>query len=237
MFFRQHKTLWYQFCNFKHFLKAENSEDSLASSCVELIIGLSCNPVWDWVTVGTTPTSGIQTHAPITVSSTSFSLEPYLTKLHRKDYISLCKFRSGCSKIPIVTGRYQDIDRENRICTLCNEDIGDEYRVFSLKFWWGGDSKFSVPDGDEVGWGGTCEKILTEAKTAHFMQNEAIFCYFKHEIQLFKVLLSLRGYCTSEPYFWRLCAFSQKIKQFRTKYPMDLVRNVPRNSKITVLLQ
>ena len=35
MFYRQHKTLWYQFCHFKHFLKAENSEDSLASSCVE----------------------------------------------------------------------------------------------------------------------------------------------------------------------------------------------------------
>ena len=49
--------------------------------------------------------------------------------------------------------------------------------------------------------------------------------------------ISLRGYCTSGPYFWRLCAFSQKIKQLRTKYPMDLVRNVPRNSKITVLLQ
>ena len=48
---------------------------------------------------------------------------------------------------------------------------------------------------------------------------------------------SLRGYCTSGPYFWRLCTFSKKIKQLRTKYPMDLVRNVPRNSKITVLLQ
>ena len=48
---------------------------------------------------------------------------------------------------------------------------------------------------------------------------------------------SLRGYCTPGPYFWRLCAFSQKIKQLRTKYPTDLVRNVPRNSKITVLLQ
>ena len=49
---------------------------------------------------------------------------------------------------------------------------------------------------------------------------------------------SLRGYCPPGPYFWRLCAFSQKIKQLRTKYPiMDLVRNVPRNSKITVLLQ
>ena len=39
------------------------------------------------------------------------------------------------------------------------------------------------------------------------------------------------GYCTLGPYFWRLCAFSQKIKQLWTKYPMDLVRNVPRNSK------
>ena len=31
MFYRQNKTFWYQFCNFKHFLKAENNEDSLAS--------------------------------------------------------------------------------------------------------------------------------------------------------------------------------------------------------------
>ena len=48
----------------------------------------------------------------------------------------------------------------------------------------------------------------------------------------------LRGYCTPGPYFWRLCAFAQKIKQLRTKFLiMDLNRNVPRNSKITVLLQ
>ena len=32
MFYRQHKTFWYQFCNLKHFLKAENSEDIFASS-------------------------------------------------------------------------------------------------------------------------------------------------------------------------------------------------------------
>ena len=47
MFYKHNKTFWYQSCNFKHFLKAENSEDSLASSCVEFSIGLSCNPVWD----------------------------------------------------------------------------------------------------------------------------------------------------------------------------------------------
>ena len=32
MFYRQNKTFWYQFCNFKHFLTAEKNEDSLASS-------------------------------------------------------------------------------------------------------------------------------------------------------------------------------------------------------------
>ena len=38
MFYGHNKTFWYQFCNFKHFLKAENSEDSLASSCEEFCI-------------------------------------------------------------------------------------------------------------------------------------------------------------------------------------------------------
>ena len=42
---------------------------------------------------------------------------------------------------------------------------------FFSKFLMGGDSKFSVPDGDEVRWGGTCEKNPTEAKNAHLMQN------------------------------------------------------------------
>ena len=39
MLYRHNKTVWYQFCNFTHFLKAENSQDSLASSCEELWIG------------------------------------------------------------------------------------------------------------------------------------------------------------------------------------------------------
>ena len=38
MFYRHNKTIWYQFCNFKHFLKAENSKDSLASSCAVLLV-------------------------------------------------------------------------------------------------------------------------------------------------------------------------------------------------------
>ena len=51
MFYRHNnKTFWYQFCNFKHFLKAENSEDSFASSCVEFSNGLSCNSVYEYET-------------------------------------------------------------------------------------------------------------------------------------------------------------------------------------------
>ena len=38
MFYRHIKTFWCQFCNFKHFLKEENSEDSLASLCEEFCI-------------------------------------------------------------------------------------------------------------------------------------------------------------------------------------------------------
>ena len=41
MFYRYNKTFWYQFCNSKHFLKAEKSEDSLASSCEEFCISFS----------------------------------------------------------------------------------------------------------------------------------------------------------------------------------------------------
>ena len=38
MLYRHNKTFWCQFCNFKHFLKAENSEDSLTSSREEFCI-------------------------------------------------------------------------------------------------------------------------------------------------------------------------------------------------------
>ena len=48
---------------------------------------------------------------------------------------------------------------------------------------------------------------------------------------------SLKGYNTPGPLFLKiLCIFSKKKKkkQLWTKYPMDLARNVQRNSKITV---
>ena len=55
---------------------------------------------------------------------------------------------------------------------------------------------------------------------------------------LVKRLITFKGVLHPWALFWKtFCIFSQKIKQLRTKYSMDLVRNVPRNSKNTVLIQ
>ena len=53
MFYRHDKTFWYQFCNFKHFLKAENSEDSLASSEFCISFHVTQYETWLGVTIGT----------------------------------------------------------------------------------------------------------------------------------------------------------------------------------------
>ena len=38
------------------------------------------------------------------------------------------KFRCGNHRVPVVTGRFNGIERQNRICTLCNlNKIGDEF--------------------------------------------------------------------------------------------------------------
>ena len=49
----------------------------------------------------------------------------YTHTLHR---IALTKFRCGNHRLPVVTGRFNGIERQNRICTLCNlNKIGDEF--------------------------------------------------------------------------------------------------------------
>ena len=93
MFYRQHKTFRYQFCNLKHFLKAEISEDIFASSCEQ-------NPVTCHVTQSETelllelvvdiPSIGDQCSQLIVatlVPSTPICLFFNLTKLHCKQTV------------------------------------------------------------------------------------------------------------------------------------------------------
>ena len=56
-----------------------------------------------------------------------FKLENYLLKLSTKNDRILCKFRTGNVKLPIETGRWFNIERDDRICHLCNSDVGDEF--------------------------------------------------------------------------------------------------------------
>ena len=60
-----------------------------------------------------------------------FELERYLLCTDGKIRRSLCKFRTNNSRIPKVIGRYNNIPRNQRYCTLCLEDqkIGDAYHL------------------------------------------------------------------------------------------------------------
>jgi hypothetical protein len=59
----------------------------------------------------------------------NFEFENYFRILEDKDIYTLCKFRTTNHKLPIETGRWNNIDRVNRICTKCdNITIGDEYQ-------------------------------------------------------------------------------------------------------------
>ena len=41
---------------------------------------------------------------------------------------ALCKFKCANHKLPIVTGRYEGLPVDERICTLCDiPDVGDEF--------------------------------------------------------------------------------------------------------------
>ena len=53
---------------------------------------------------------------------------PYLEILDSKNDIILCKFRTTHHRLPIEIGRWQNIERNNRKCLLCDTNIiGDEF--------------------------------------------------------------------------------------------------------------
>ena len=58
----------------------------------------------------------------------SLEFENYLSLLEDRDVFTLCKFRTTNNHLPVETGRWNQIERENRICTFCDaRDIGDEF--------------------------------------------------------------------------------------------------------------
>jgi hypothetical protein len=54
-------------------------------------------------------------------------IEDYTVLLPKDLRIVYTKFRTCNHRLPIETGRWHNIDRDNRMCNFCNQCIGDEY--------------------------------------------------------------------------------------------------------------
>ena len=67
--------------------------------------------------------SGI-TYSPI---KTNFGMENYLVTLPLKLRKPLIQIRTRNHRLPMETGRWLHIPREERICNLCNDRIGDKF--------------------------------------------------------------------------------------------------------------
>ena len=62
------------------------------------------------------------------IFKTELKLEPYLINLSQKSKVCFTKFRTSNHRLPIETGRWNNIERNDRICPKCNSgDVGDEY--------------------------------------------------------------------------------------------------------------
>ena len=57
-------------------------------------------------------------------------LEDYLVTLPSSLRINLCKFRTVNHNLPVETGRYRNIPRHLRYCTICNKNVlCDEFHI------------------------------------------------------------------------------------------------------------
>lgn len=70
------------------------------------------------------------------IFKTTLEMEKYLLNIDPKYAIPLCRFRTLNHKLPIVTGRFNETRKIDRLCTKCNsEDIGDEFHyLFRCEF-------------------------------------------------------------------------------------------------------
>ena len=113
------------------------------------------------------------------IFKTNLNLENYLVKLDLHDRINLCKFRCSNSRIPTVAGRYNNIEYEHRICSLCNMgDIGDEYHYTMLCPYFKNDRKklidskyWTNPNIDKLSYLFSSENVKILKNLAKFAKN------------------------------------------------------------------
>lgn len=57
----------------------------------------------------------------------NFEHSQYIKLLSTKNCKTLMRFRTRNTKLPVEVGRWHSVPLNERICTLCNKDLGDEY--------------------------------------------------------------------------------------------------------------
>ena len=72
---------------------------------------------------GSSSSSGINYR----IFKTNFGFEQYLVSLPIKQQIFFMQMRTRNHRLPIETSRWQRIQRDERLCKLCQAEIGDEF--------------------------------------------------------------------------------------------------------------
>ena len=61
------------------------------------------------------------------IFKTNFGFEQYLISLPINQQICFMQIRTRNHQLPVETGRWQRIQRDERLCNLCQAEIGDEF--------------------------------------------------------------------------------------------------------------
>ena len=61
-----------------------------------------------------------------------WTLENYIKQLDYREAINILKYRTANHRLPVETGRFYEIDYEDRKCPECNRDIGDEFHYLLI---------------------------------------------------------------------------------------------------------
>ena len=62
------------------------------------------------------------------IFKTNFKIEPYITELQPRSFITLSRFRTTNNRLPVERGRWENVDRSQRFCNLCTGNmLGDKF--------------------------------------------------------------------------------------------------------------
>lgn len=107
-----------------HYVWIDNHVYNIKSLCNEVKNRLECQFIQVWNSDVYNSSKCINYR----IFKTEFNLEKYITELSPKIRITLAKFRTTNNRLPIEKGRWENIERNQRYCHLCNNNsVGDEY--------------------------------------------------------------------------------------------------------------